>query len=105
VVIGGENEVKVSKEISVLFGIHIQHPPDRRLGAQFHNRAEDDTSFATRQLRGGRNLNFRNLQRSLAMAQNNKKKDNKDGSNKKGSNQGGSSQDRNPGSGHGGNNR
>ncbi len=42
----GENEVKVSKETSVLFEIQIQHPPDRREWAQFHNRAEDDTSFA-----------------------------------------------------------
>ena len=41
-------KVKVSKEISVLIAIQIQHPPDRRLGARFHNRAEDDTSFAAR---------------------------------------------------------
>ena len=51
-----ENEMKVSKETSVLFGIQIQHPPDRRWLAQFHNRAEDDTSFAAQQLRGGHNL-------------------------------------------------
>jgi hypothetical protein len=38
------------------------------------------------------------------MAQDNKKQDNKDGG-KKNPNQGGRSQDRNPGGGHGGNNR
>lgn len=51
----GENELKVSKEISVLIAVQIQHPPDRRLWARFHNWAEDDTSFAAQQLRGGRN--------------------------------------------------
>jgi hypothetical protein len=45
------------------------------------------------------------IKRSLTMAQDNKKQDNKEGGNKKGSQQGGGSQDRNPGGGHGGNNR
>src|ERR1700730_4846560 len=44
----GENEVKVSKEISVLIAIQIQQNPHRRLWARFHNRAEGDTSFAAR---------------------------------------------------------
>jgi hypothetical protein len=47
-VVSSENEVKVSKEISVLIAVQIQHPPDTRGWAQFHNRAEDDTSFTAR---------------------------------------------------------
>ena len=54
-IIKGENALKVSKEMSVLIGVQIQHPPYRRLWARFHNRPEDDTSFAAPQLRGGRN--------------------------------------------------
>jgi hypothetical protein len=104
-IVSGENGMKVSKEISVLIAIQIQQNPDRRLAARFHNRAEDDTSFAARQLRGGGNLNFRSLVRSPVMAQDNKKQDsNKEGS-KKNPNQGGGSQDRNSGGGPGGNTR
>ena len=45
-VVSSENEVKGLRKHPALFAIQIQHTPDRRLWARFHNRAEDDTSFA-----------------------------------------------------------
>jgi hypothetical protein len=33
---GGENQKEVSKEISALFGLGIQYPPDRRPGAEIY---------------------------------------------------------------------
>src|SRR6202035_452927 len=50
----GENGVKVSKETSGFVRDSDTASPYRRLWTRFHNRAEDDTSFAARQLRGGR---------------------------------------------------
>ncbi len=51
-VVSSENEVKGLRKHPALFAIQIQQNPDRRLWARFHNRDEDDTSFAARQLRG-----------------------------------------------------
>jgi hypothetical protein len=73
--------------------MQIQHPPDRRLWSQFHNRAEDDTSFAAQHWRGEQ---FRSFIGSQALAQDNKKQDQNKGGDKKDPNQGGGSQDRNP---------